>query len=314
MFIFRYPYSYIYYSAPGAPTGGSPPAPAQQPPSQPAQQGQPQPGAPGQGQQPQGFRQTFFPNVPDDQWGLIEPHISGVNRYVDQLHQTYAPLKGMSPQAIQGLAEFSQAFESNPVEQWFRIGNVLQEQGILDPDLDLEHFAALAAGENPDAGQQPALPQLPGQQGDPRDQVIQELKNEVQQLRQSYDQDKQSSRARVEDAALQRQLATIKKGLTDAGIPDGVYDDKQVLAMYIAHQGNANAVVEAATNARNAMLKGFVQDPNGQQQQQQQQQKDLDLPNGAPKAPGKRAGSSRRGFLAEAEVAAQQALAAAERQ
>src|ERR1044072_3066602 len=90
----------IFYETPGGVGAGAAP-----PTGDPAQ-GQPQPGAPGQGQPQGGFRQTFFSGVPDDQWALIEPHMSNINKHIDQLQQTYAPLNGFSPQAIQGLAQF----------------------------------------------------------------------------------------------------------------------------------------------------------------------------------------------------------------
>lgn len=299
MYIFRNPP--VYFSAPGAPVGGGgDPAQAS------AQQGQPtpqppQPGAPGQGQgQGDGFRQQYFPNVPDEVWGQIEPHLQGVNRHVTQLEQRYSPFKGYTPEAVQGLAEFAQAFDRDPLGQWIRLAHALQQQGRLDPDIDLDHLAALAAGQDPDAVDS-------GQtlQGDEVPPWAQQFLERQDRLEQGFTQYQQTQRQRAEDHALKRQLDHMKSEMKKGGIPEEIITNEYLLSGYIAHRGNAQKAVESAVNMRNQMLKGFTGDPA--QQQQQQRDKDLDLPNGAPKT-GKRSGSRGRGMFAEANRAAEQAL------
>lgn len=295
----------IFYETPGGSAPGGAPTPT------------PQPGAPGQGQgQGAGFRQTFFPNVPDDQWATIEPHVQGINQHVTQMEQRYAPFKGYTPEAVQGLAEFSAAFDRDPLGQWIRLAQVLQMQGRIDPDLDLEHLAKSAAGQWDDDEDEPAPggPLLPGQQPDPRDTQIKELQAQVQQLVQMFTQDKQTSRQRVEDAALNRQLAHLKSELVKAGYPEEALSQESLLSSYIAHRGNVANAITAATNQRNAILQGFTADPASRQQQQKD--KNLDLPNGTPPVPKERQSASRgrrRGMFADVEAAAEQALAAADR-
>lgn len=301
----------IFYSAPGAPTGGAPPAPVGEP-AAPPPQGQPQPGAPGQGQpQGNGFRQTFFANVPDDQWAVIEPHMANVNRHVDQLQQTYAPLKGMSPQAVQNLAQFSQQFETDPVGQWIRLAQALQQRGIVDPDLDLEYLSAIAMGQDPpeDEPQQ----QQNGNGLDPNNpltQTVLDLQKQIEQLSGQFTQQNQTQRERAEDVALQRQLGFMKQKLQEGGFPDNVLTNEFLLSSFIAHRGDANRAIESATGLRTNMLSGFVQDPTKKQQTKQ----DLDMPNGAPPPPRNRPkpSSNKRGMFKDVEAAAEQALRAAD--
>lgn len=309
MFIFRNPP--VYYSAPGAPVGGGG-EPAQGSPQQgqPTPQ-QPQPGAPGQGPgQGDGFRQQYFPNVPDEVWGQIEPHIQNVNKHVTQLEQRYAPFKGYTPQAVQGLAQFAQAFDRDPVGQWIRLAHALQSQGTLDPELDLEHLAALAAGQEPPEEEEfQGNPQQQGQMPGPSQEEMppwaQQFLERQDRLEQGLNQFQQTQRQRAEDVALKRQLGHMKEQMKQGGIPEDVLSEEYLLSSYIAHRGNLNKAVETAVNMRNSMLKGFTGDPN--QQQQQRKDKDLDLPNGTPKT-GKKSGGRTRGFLGEANKAAEQAL------
>lgn len=301
----------VFYSAPGADVGGGP---APQPTPSDAQ-----PGAPGQGGgQGDGFRQTYFPNVPDDQWSLIEPHIQGVNKHVTQLEQRYAPFKGYTPEAVQGLAEFSAAFDRDPVGQLVRLASVLQQRGKIDPDLDLEYLQKAMMGEWDDEDDEPSSMNgsppgvLPGQQADPRDAQIEALTKQVQQLTQVVQEDRQTSRQRTEDAALKRQTSHLKGELVKAGYPEEALSDEYILSLYIANRGNVNKALEQATGLRTNLLKGFTGDPNAQQHQQKD--RDLDLPKGPPKPANRPSKPARgRGMFKEVEAAAEQALRAADR-
>src|SRR4051794_22064140 len=108
---------FIVYSAidPGGSPGGG--QPAGQPVGAPTPNAQPGSQGGGQG----GFRGTFFQNVPDEVWAQIEPHVGSINQHVTQLQQRYAPFKGYRDEDLQGLANFSQAFDRDPVGQWLNM-------------------------------------------------------------------------------------------------------------------------------------------------------------------------------------------------
>lgn len=290
---------FIVYAAPGNDNpGGAPAAP------QPT--GTPQPGAPGQGQpQGDGFRSTHFANVPDEQWAVVEPHVRGIQGYVTQLEQRYAPIKNYTPEAVQGLARFAQEFEANPVGQWINIARMLEQRGVLT-DLDVDYLEKIATGQEVDDDEPVGLP---GQQ-QPQDQVpawAQQLMQRLEQLEGGVTKFQSSQQERVNKAALNRQLTHMKNELTKAGFPDEALTAEVLTAQFIAHGGNANAAVQSMSNMRSTLLKGIVPE-NGQQQRQ----KDLDLPNGAPprKGPSKQSGRG-RGMFSDVSAAAEQALARA---
>jgi hypothetical protein len=299
----RVPLNRIYYEVPGGTSGGgggtaTPPAPAQS---------TPQPGAPGQGQdQGNGFRQTYFPNVPDEQWSIIEPHISGVNRHVTQLEQRYAPFRGYTPEAIQGLAGFVQAFDQDPANQWVALARTLQQNGHLT-DLDVDYLADLVAGKVTDEGAEPGQ-NGPGDNGGLPPEVIQQLQAmqaRIDELEGGFTQQQQAQRQRMEDAALNHQMTHIKTELKNAGFTDEQLDDRALLGQYIAHRGNAAAVVQTLSNMRTTMLNGYVQDAT----QRTSKDRDLDTSGGVPKGTGQsRQSRTGRSFLSEASAGAEQFL------
>lgn len=276
----------IYYAAidPGGAGGGAPggaPAGAPSPTAQPGGQGG------GQG----GFREQFFPNVPEDIWGQVEPHVRGVQGHVTQLEQRYAPFKGYRDQDLQGLAEFSTAFDRDPVGQWIRMAQGLQQakgpngQPLLNPDLDVEHLAALATGqlgnEEPEVpGGQPPAPN--GSNGDVPPWA-QQLMQRLDQLEGGVTQDRVSHRQQVEDAVLKRQVGSMKEQLVKAGYPEEALSEEGLLSTYIAHRGNVSAAVQSMVQMRMALLKGFTT-PNGEPPPSGGDNNDLTLPNGAPTA------------------------------
>lgn len=294
----------VYYAAidPGGGGGGAPagqPAGAPTPGAQPGGQGN------GQGGD---FRSQFFPNVPDEIWSTVEPHVRGVQGHVTQLEQKYAPFKGYRDQDLQGLAEFSQAFDRDPVGQWIRMAQGLQDAGVLDSELDLQHLSALVTG------QMPAKPAAPGPQAPPENgdmpEWARQLNQRLDSLEGGVNKFQTDQRTQVEDAVLKRQVAGIKDTMKKAGIADGTFSEEAILASYIAHRGNAAAAAKSFVDARTAMLKGYVRqqtNPNDPTNPQQSNNNDLDLPNGAPQArtaPKRRGGSSRDRMIPKETVAA----------
>jgi hypothetical protein len=179
----------------------------------------------------------------------------------------------------------------------------LQEAGVLDPELDLDHLAQLVSGQQ--AGPAPTAPQDPNMP-----EWAQALNARLDQLEGNTTKFQQSHQQQVEDAVLKRQVSSIKNTLKAAEIPDGAFSEETILASYIAHRGNAQMAAQSLVNARNELLKGYVKnaDPNQQQQQQRRrastQSNDLELPNGAPQARDQRATRGRGKMIPPATRAA----------
>lgn len=294
----------IYYETPGGASASG--AGATPPVADPSAQPTPQPGAPGQGQsQGDGFRTTFFPNVPDEQWNIVAPHLENVNKHVTQLQQTLAPLRGYTPETVQGLANFAQAFDADPVGQWVGLARMLQERGVLDPELDVDHLEALVTGQEiQDPGPAPQ-PMVPGFDGLPPEaqQYIAQLQQTVQQVQERLDTQDKTSQQRAEDAALARSLTWMRSQLKEAGINEELLTEQRLLASFIAHKGNASAAVKDMSDFRSGMLTGYVQQAD---QTQAQRRQPLDTSkNGVPPT-NTRSGPTRRGMFASVSAGAEQ--------
>jgi hypothetical protein len=242
--------------------------------------------------------------VPDDQWAQLEPHVGRINQHVTQLQQRYAPFRSYTPEAVQGLARFAEAFESDPAGQWITLARALQQQGKLDPDLDVDHLESLLNGE-PQG--QPEIPQGLNPE-DPKDALIQQLLQKVEGLEGKFTQNETQQKQRVEDAALKKSLGWMKQQLQAAGINEELLTDQRLIAQFVGHGGNAQAAVQDAIEYRTAIMGGVVPDPA-----QQKQSKQLSLPNGAPKVPEARrsTGGNRRGMFKDVSPSAEQYMARA---
>jgi hypothetical protein len=293
--------TFLYEVPGGTASGGAPPV------AQPAAP-TPQP-AQGQGQgQGDGFRSTFFPNVPDEHWQLIEPHIGGVNRHVTQLQQRYAPFNSYTPEAVQGLARFAEAFEQNPTAQWIVMARALQQNGQLDPDLDLDHLESLINGQQQAEATSPVgeIEGVPPQIAE----MLQQQQQVIQQLQERLDKGDLTQRQSIEDQALKRTMGWMKSQLKNAGVDETLLTDQRLMGMFISHGGNPQAAIQDAIDYRTALLGGVVPDPK-----QQSQKQELKLDNGVPpvKTAGVRkpSGGNRRGMFAKVSTAAEQSLARA---
>jgi hypothetical protein len=293
--------TFLYEVPGGTASGGAPPVAQPAAPTPQPTQGQ------GQGQG-DGFRSTFFPNVPDEHWQLIEPHIGGVNRHVTQLQQRYAPFNSYTPEAVQGLARFAEAFEQNPTAQWIVMARALQQNGQLDPDLDLDHLESLINGQQQAEATSPVgeIEGVPPQIAE----MLQQQQQVIQQLQERLDKGDLTQRQSIEDQALKRTMGWMKSQLKKAGVNEELLTDQRLMGMFISHGGNPQAAIQDAIDYRTALLGGVVPDPK-----QQSQKQELKLDNGVPpvKTAGVRkpSGGNRRGMFAKVSTAAEQSLARA---
>jgi hypothetical protein len=266
----------------GNPAAGTPPA----------GQGQPPAGA----AQPQGVRQ-FFPDVPDEHWAIMEPHVGRFEGTVTQLQQQVAGFKplvdaGYTPERLQGLIGFENKFAQAPLDTWLELGQMLQkgengQRPAIDPDVDLEYLAAIARGEDPDAT--PGVPQ--GQPGAPQPgqltpelqaayEMINALKQEVSQLQGTFQQDQVQRQTQVQDRFYETRIGQMKDVLKKSGWPEELLTDEMLGGQVIVHKGRFDLAAKALIDQRAALLKGISDprlnpnDPNNPRQ--------TALPNGVP--------------------------------
>lgn len=267
---------------PGGAGGAGPAAGVQTPPgAQGTQQPQPQ----------DGFRQ-LFPNIPEEHWSILEPHVREVQGHVSRLEQQLAPFKpfadaGLDAQAAGNLIRFSADFERDPLTMWLQMGRMLQQPGqqgqsVVDPEVDLDYLEAIAKGEDPDEGVGGA-PGVPGQQGAQNDQVppelaqyIQGLEQRIDQLQNGFQQQQVSQQERVQDRMLQQTTNTIREQVKASGYPEELLTDEEIHTRLMMTRGNMQAAIKSFVDHRNGLLKNYTEprtDPGSQ---------GLEMPNGAP--------------------------------
>lgn len=278
------------------PNGGQPGSAPGQAPAQ---------GATG-GDSAKGFNWGLFPNVPETQRPLLEPHLRDVLGHVTKLEQQYAPYKplieqGVNPQELEGLQRFAQAYQQNPLGTWLQMAQQLQQQGAIHEFLDLEQVQALAQGQD--------LDEEPGMTGDPaepgagtEDPRIAQLTQQVEQLTQIVQSDMSQRQQRVQDGLLKQSLGQMKSTLKEAGFPEGVLTDEMLTAALITHRGDVTKATESFTQTRDGLLKGHVETATADNN-------DLDMPKGSPKPPEK--GPPPRDAFAATRGPAQQFLESA---
>lgn len=244
--------------APSTPTGasgqGTPSAtPAQQSPAG----GQ---GSGGQQAQPSGgFNWGLFPNVPEGQRELLQPHLTNVLGHVTRMEQQYAPYKDLmgavQPDQVSNLMQFLQNYSQDPLSTWMGLAQSLQEEGLIqNPDFSIDQLQGMIAQQ-----QQP----VPGAEEMPpwAQQMSQQLQmmTQAEEARQQAEQQRQAE----QESAMQEQMlteakSTIKEQLKAAGITEGLVTDEQIVAGLIAHNGDLNQVVQSYTGLRDGFLKGFT--------------------------------------------------------
>jgi hypothetical protein len=299
-------------SAPAAPA-----APAASPSTGQGSQGtqQTQPGATGQGQgQAQGtanqggFNWGLFPNVPEGQRELLQPHLTNVMGHVTRMEQQYAPYKGLTdaipPDQVQGLLGFLNNYSSDPVNTWLGLAQTLVENGtISNPAFNVEQLQAMISGQAP---VDPSMMGQQGQMGQAGQEEIppwaQEMQAKLQQYEQQEQTRQQAAQAAQEAQVLGEAHAAMREQLQAAGLPQDLISEEQMTAALIVHQGDINAAVGSFTGLREGLLGGFVAQ-NGQGPGQPRVNGELNVPS-----TGIKGGKGKDAFR-QASIGAQQMLA-----
>lgn len=238
----------------------------------------------------------FFPDVPQEQRSLLEPHLKNVQAYVTRLQQETAPFKalanqGVDAQTMQGLYGFSQRFEANPLETWIEMARALQDpaknngQPVIHDLLDVDLLEKIARGEDPgdqgvDQVVTPPQGQGQGQQSPEIQQlmmVIQQQGQELKSLKQGYEQDKSQAQSRAQERALVSVMGNIRTALESEGFPKDKLSDDMIRSAMITCRGNATQAQKLLSDLRSGAIEGGLQPsptPNP-----------LDLSNGQPKPP-----------------------------
>lgn len=266
---------------PGAPPAQGAPPPAAQPPASGQGEGGGQPTGDGS------FNWGLFPNVPEEQRTLLEPHLRDSLGHVTRLEQQYAPFKpmldsGMSAEQAQGLVQFAQNLAADPLQVWLGLGAELQQNKVLHEDLDLEEVTKAARGEPVEAT--PPEPGATPEGEQPWQGELQSMRQMIEDDRRQRQEEAQRRTDAVQDQLLDRHVTGIKTQLKEAGVQgvdEGNYD-RLIVASIITNGGDPQKALGEMLGFRNQSLQDFTE-------QKQTGKPGLEMPRGAPKTTEKKA-------------------------
>lgn len=230
---------------------------------------------PGQGQ-PAGDFWAVFPNVPEEQRPLVEPHLRQSQAEITRLQQAQAELKplldsGYQPQQLQGLINFDQRFQSDPAGVFVDIAKMLQQNNVDVGDLDLEAVVAIASGQGEvDPGADPAG-------DDPQAQRIAQLEAQINELKQGFQSHQTRQTELVQDNLLKTQHNRMRAELQKVGYAPEALTPARLNSFLIQHNGNVQGAIQDLTEMRTSVLKGFTD--------ARPQPDPLETRNGGPQAP-----------------------------
>lgn len=232
-----------------------------------------------------GFNWDLFPDVPEAQRSLLEPHLKGVQGHVTKLEQRYAPYKslidgGVKAEDLQGLIQLDEAFNRDPIGTWLMLAQNMQKEGTLSGDLDLETVKAILNGETVEGEDE-------GGEGGGEEEEIpawaQELINRMDAQERTASEKDQKAQAEQRQQQLDKTVEGMKSQLKEAGYEEDQIDDELLVGAIIAHKGDADKALASLVGLRDGALKGLTNGRNGSDDG------DGDsgptMPKGAPKAP-----------------------------
>lgn len=258
-------------------------APAVAPPPAAAPQGQggqsqSQPGATGQGQggqQGTGGQQQggdfwgMFPNVPEAQRELLQPHLTNIQGHVTQLEQRMAPYKGFMDSVpgdqVQGVQQFLQNWSADPLATWKGMAQSLVENGLIkSPGFSAEALESLINGQNP--GFAPAQGVAQAAPGEQIPDWAQQMQTQLQTYQQQEQQRQQQAEAQQNEQILNEAHTGMREQLVAAGFSPEIvqgFTPQQLSAAIITNNGDVAQAVTSIVGMRDSLVGGFVQQ-NGQ--------------------------------------------------
>jgi hypothetical protein len=286
-----------------APPAQGTPTESSQPPA--GGQGQQQQGQTTSGQGGTGFNWGNFPNIPEGQRSLLEPHLKDIQGYTTRLEQQIAPyrslMQAVPEDQVQSMLGFLNQWGADPLNTWMGLAQSLKDDGLIqNPAFSIETLNGLLSPQQQAAAQA-------GQAG----QVEGDVPMWAQQLQARLGQMEQAEQQRVAQAEEQEQAQLLteaqvgmKQTLVSAGLPEDLLSNELLNGAIIAHNGDVPAATTMITNMREAILRGFTES-NGSGP------KPPTIVGGAPQAPKNNMRPKSGDGFRSASVAAEQALRAA---
>lgn len=257
-----------------------------------------------------GFNWEMFPDVPEEQRPLLEPHLKQVQGHVTQMEQRFAPFKPFvdgqtDPQYLQGLVSFDQAFNQDPVGTFLKLAENLQKEGSLTSDLDLNVLRSIVEGKEVDEGEGGG-PQA--SEGEEVPAYVEEIRRENQELKERLDNKDQQETQTQQQAKLDEAIEGIRGQLKEAGFTaENMPDTETITGLIIAHRGDVDKALASITGLRDGVLAGFANGRKSEPKEGEDGGGGPTMPKGSPKAPRSQ-GRGVRSEFRDARAGAEQFL------
>jgi hypothetical protein len=202
----------------------------------------------------------LFPNVPENQRELLQPHLTNVLGHVTRMEQQYSPYKGLmdqvTPDQVQNLLTFLNNYSTDPVATWLGLAQSLQDEGLIqNPQFSVDQIQGLLAAQGPEA--QMDMGDVPpwAQQMMTDQQSVMQYINQQQQ---AESERAAADESRQQEALLTEAKTTIRDNLRASGVPDELVNDEQIVAALIVHKGDITMAAQSFTGLRDGFLKDFT--------------------------------------------------------
>lgn len=202
------------------------------------------------------FNWGLFPDVPEAQRELLQPHFQKMQGYTTQLEQRYAPyqslISSVQPDQVENLIGFLSGYSSDPTAT---VLGMLQSE-FQEGKITAEQLMELT-------GQQQGAP-APGQQAQPgQEEQIPQWAQQLQQRLEAQDAEKAAEAEAAQEAELQQVMdqakTNIRAQLTQGNIPENLVTDQMIVAAVIANDGDEQAAANMFSSLRDGFLGAFTQ-------------------------------------------------------
>jgi len=205
-----------------------------------------------------GFNWNLFPDVPEEQRALLEPHLKQTQGHVTKLEQQYAPYKGLidaglDADTVQGIVALNQSFDKDPTGTWVNMGREMQQRGLLPATLDMQAVADILAGKD---AEEPA--------GDGGGQGAEEIPAYAKELQERLDrreaedqQREQQQQQQAQEQQLEQAVTNMTAQLKEAGFTDDAIAKINLVGPIIANKGDPDAALAEIVGLREEVLKGL---------------------------------------------------------
>jgi len=201
------------------------------------------------------FNWGLFPDVPEAQRELLQPHLRNIQGHITRMEQQNAPYQPLTqmvqPDQVENLVGFLNGYNADPVATVIGLVQQLQQEG----NITAEQLQQLTGQQQVPAAQN-GLAQ-PGQE-----EQVPQWAQELQQRLAQQDAEREAQAAQQQEAEMAQVMdqakTNIRAQLTQGGIDESLVTDPMIVAAIIASDGDEQAAANMFSSLRDGFLGAFT--------------------------------------------------------